>query len=331
MESSGTRFAPAIVMFFLACVAVGQSVSPEPTGRTPVVHAIDCSHPEPWDGGFTLYQDKVDGFHFMYPSILNREASLVFTDQPCGNFFHSGEIINMEVNLPSAYMEPVVSQYRRDSGVSVATQVYNQLKWVTYSAPGWVESCTFWNREQVCIYGGMHPPVGQISDAVLNSVHEIVSTFVIHPSDRLDSRIAAVKVGQQYGRLKVRRVVTKEMKDRTLGKYSYGSYGEVDFTGTLTLVGTMEDDGTMNSGPHWIFYTDFEDVSQWPFDLGRELLGSIEFNNGYLVRKQLDKIPPSAFSAAEPVLTVLVKNIAVVFYPEGSRSIVTADFVSMVQ
>jgi hypothetical protein len=138
MESNGTRFAPAIVMFFLACVAVGQSVSPEPTGRTPVVHAIDCSHPEPWDGGFTLYQDKVDGFHFMYPSILNREASLVFTDQPCGNFFHSGEIINMEVNLPSAYMEPVVSQYRRDSGVSVATQVYNQLKWVTYSLrDGW--------------------------------------------------------------------------------------------------------------------------------------------------------------------------------------------------
>jgi hypothetical protein len=53
--------------------------------------------------------------------------------------------------------------------------------------------------EQVCLDAGVVPSAAKPSDALVYSVHEIQSTLVFHPSDRLDSKIAAVKIGQRYG------------------------------------------------------------------------------------------------------------------------------------
>jgi hypothetical protein len=169
-------------------------------------------------------------------------------------------------------------------------------------------------------------------------MHEIESTFVFSDAaDRLDAKIAAVKIGDRFGKLRVRRVVTMKMEDRDLRRSYSVSYGEIHFDGYLRLVGTMENTGTRLSSL-WEFSQDAEKGSQarfelrLPFDPGGDPLDRFEFNNGGLIGQRLAKLPHSPYeSAGEQRGSIVVKNITVFFYPESEMGpFVTADLVSMV-
>ena len=331
MNMDRTHFAAAILMAFVGCAAVGQNGPPTLEEEWPVVHAY-CRTPNYPLPGLSLYVDKEDGFQFKYPSALKTEdSSLEFENSTCVDFFHLGEGIRLEVSLPSAYEEPI---FTFDKDASVETQIFNQLKWTNYSTPAGAEFCTWKSHEQVCIEGIDTSVAHRVSNNLLRAMREIESTFVFTDiTSRLDSRIAAVKVGDRFGNLRAKRVVTMEMEDRNQKKYYLGSYGEIYFTGSLKLVGGMENMGTMNSGPRWEFSPDSKNGgSPLPFDLGTDLLDSIEFNNNYSIDKRLSKLPPSPYgTAVEAELTIVVKNIVVIFHPARGGSIIRADLVSMVE
>jgi len=332
----GTRVHAAILIAFISCSAAGQTGPPQDTQK-PKVHGIDCQAPDPPAAGSTLYQDKVDGFEFMYPSFLHSDdSSLVFDDGPCSKSFHPNEVIVFRISLPPAYEEPEAVRFG-EKDTSVETQVVNRLKWVKYSSRGQADDCTFSNHEQVCIHGGAIPNGGELSPALVKAMQEMESTFAFTvASSRLDARIAAVKAGDRFGSLTVRRVVTMAMEDRNPKRGYSGTYGEIYFTGSLKLVGSIENDGTMHSAL-WEFFPDGEDGSQTtvdlklPFDPGKELLDRIEFKGGLDVGERMAKLPPSPNgTAAEQPVTIVVRNIAAIFNPGAGQSVVRADLVSMV-
>jgi len=271
-----------------------------------------------------FYQDRVDGIAFSYPSALipDDRWGLTFADRPCIKFLDPNEDIRFEISLPPAYTEPLAAT---QEGVVVQTQTFNGLKWKSYSTPGRIQSCTFSGHEQVCIDAGVTPSAARISDALLYTIRKIQSTLAFHPSDRLDSQIAAVNAGQRFGSLTVKRVITMEMDDR-MGGIHAGWYGELYFDGTVILTGTMDDVGTMLSGDHWEFDADFKDRAGWPMDIGREVMGCVEFRNGDFVEKQSRK---ASLFAPDTEVNVTIKNISVLFSPNRSGCKATADLVNI--
>ena len=326
-----------MLVAFIQCAASGQTAPPPKTRTAKVFPGFNCQVPEPPAAGSTLYQDKMDGFEFSYPAYLHSDgASLAFDDGPCFRSFHPNEVIVFRVNLPPAFEEPEQVRFG-EKDTSVETQVINRLKWVKYSSRGQADDCTFLNHEQVCIHGGVIPYGGELSPALLKAMQEMESTFAFTAaSSRLDARIAAVRAGDRFGGLTVRRVVTRAMEDRNPKRSYSGSYGEIYFTGSLKLVGSIENDGTSHSAL-WEFFPDGEDSSQGrvdlklPFDAGKELLDRIELDGGLDVGKQMARLPPSPYgSAAERPVTIVVRNIAAYFSPGPGQSLIRASLVSMV-
>lgn len=316
---------------FICGAATGQDTPIEPSKEWSVEHGPGCRLPQYPIPGLRLYVDEVDGFQFKYPSALHTDgSSLQFESEMCVNFFHLGEGIRLEVSLPSSFQRPL---WGEGTGVSVEKQSFNQLDWFNYedARNSSAEYCTYWKHEQVCISGGDTSGEHRLSSNLIRTMHEMESTLVFAGvSDRLDSKIAAVKVGERFGSLTVRRVLTMGMKDRSTNS-DEGYYGKIYFTGTLTLVGEIDNVGTMNSGSHWVFLPDSEKGPPIPFDLGKDLLDRLEFNNGSFVNDQMSRIPQSPQGpAVEPEITIVVRNVAAIFYPQGGESHVSADLVSMV-
>lgn len=320
-------------MFFICGAAVGQGAPSGANEEWPVPRSPGCSAQNRTPlSGLKLYVDKVDGFQFKYPSALKTDESwLGFVNGPCVDFLHRGETIRLEVTLPASYQKPFLAQ---EALTSVDTQVFNQLTWMNYSAPSSATYCTFWKGEQVCIYGGAIPAHGPLSDGVVKAMREIESTFVFSLSDRMDSKIALVKVGDRFGSLRVKRVVTREMAERNpRGSYAgfHVSYGEIDFTGSVTMVGGFEDLRTMNSGPNWIFSPDAEPSSLLSCDLCKGLHFQIQFRNQDFETEQNDRIKSHRFGSIayddNTEFTVVANKISIVFSPGDSPSLVRADLV----
>jgi len=326
----------AMLMFFICAAGAGQSEPPDASKEWPVPHSSSCKTTDYPLPGLTPYVNKVDGFQFKYPSALKTEgSSLEFENWTCVNFFHADESISMEVTLPALYQEPFQARGR---GVSVDTRIFNQLKWMSYSAPGWATDCTFWKREQVCIQGGAVPSHGPLSDEIVKAMREIESTFVFSISDRMDSKIAKVKVGDRFGNLRVSRVVTREMAERNPRRSyagSHVSYGEIDFIGSVSMKGGLEDFRTMNSGPDWLFSPDAEISSLLSCNLCKDLPFHVEFTNDDFGVEQNGRVRsrrfgPISYSYAAN-FSVVVNNISVIFSPGRSPSVVRANLVSIVE
>jgi hypothetical protein len=313
------------MLVLLTARAGAQSTPPAPDVADPSVHWIDCS--APIAQGSSLFVDKANGFQFSYPAALNNRSSPDDLVDECSKFLHKSELIRVQVRLLSGPDGPD----RWPEKQSIDTQTFNQIKWVIYSTAGWMKSCTYSNHEQVCILGGAAPTAGPLSNGVVASIHEMMSTFVFRPSDRLDARIAAIRVGQHFGALTVSRVIPMETASGKLPSYTYGTYGEVDFIGAITLDGDYEDMGTAGARV-WEFSGKFDDPSQWPLDFGREVLSQVEFRNSSLMdrqRRKLAKVPLNEDGGWD--LRVVIKNISVCFGADPGSSVVRADLVSVSQ
>jgi hypothetical protein len=332
------RSLAAVLMLAICGGAIAQSVPPEPNEEWPVEHSPGCRTLNFPLSGLSTFVDKVDGFQFKYPSALHSDGPRVFVNADCVEFLHQYEGINLEVSLPSVFQSPVPG-YKQDA--FVGKMVLNQLEWLNVVDQGLERAtyCTYWKHEQVCIRGNTESRPRRLSYNLMRTMHEIESTLVFtDAADRLDAKIAAVKIGDRFGKLRVRRVVTMEMEDRDPGRRYYsGSYGEIHFDGNLRLVGSMEDAGTRRSS-HWVFSQDDEEGSQTkvelqlPFDPGGDPLDRIEFNNAYPIGERLAKFPPSPDGpAGEQRVSIVLRNIVVIFYPASDMGpLVTADLVSMV-
>jgi hypothetical protein len=328
----------AMLMLSICSAAAGQNKPPESNEEWPVVHSPGCrisKFPLP---GLSTFVDKVDGFQFKYPSALRLDApSLLFVNTPCVEFFGRYENIQLVISLPDAFESPI-PDYNKDAFVGKI--VFNQLEWVNVVDQGLERAtyCTYWKHEQVCIRGNSDSSPRRLSYNLMRTMHEIESTLVFtDAANRLDAKIAAVKVGDRFGKLRVRRVVTMEMEDRDPRRSYSGSYGEIHFDGYLRLVGSMENTGTRLSS-RWEFSQDDEGSSQTrvelrlPFDPGRDPLDHIEFNNAYPIGERLAKFPPSPDGpAVEQRVSIILRNIVAIFYPVNNIGpFVRADLVSMV-
>jgi hypothetical protein len=333
MNTRTAHFLSAMLMLSICNAVVGQNGPPTPEEEWPVVNT-GCrvsNFPSP---GLSLYVDKEDAFQFKYPSALKTEdSSLQFENWTCVDFFHSGEGVRLEVSLPSSLQGPV---WGHGENVVVEKRAFNQLDWVNYTdtRSGSASYCTYWKHEQVCIFGADTSREHRLSENLMRTMREIESTFVFTDiSGRLDNRIAAVKVGQRFGNLRVRRVITSETTGRIPKEFEdYEPYGEIDFSGYIRLTGYLENRHTMNSGPYWSFDPDTKSNFLLSCALDKNLQFQVEFNNGGFVGQQIDRLGSQEYgSVEEKVVTVVVKNVSVFFLPMGGPSSVSADLVSIIE
>jgi hypothetical protein len=318
MNMYRTHFATAILMVFVGCAAAGQNGPQEPRGQEAITYFGTSQVRNP---ALRLYEDKKDGFQFKYPSFLYQDyAYHILNIRPCN------DLINVEVSLSAVDPKP---DPHLGNDVTVETQVVNNLKWVHYSSLDGAQYCANWSHEQVCFKLSTWVKEKPLSSAIIEAMQVIESTFVFSLPDRMDSRIATAKMGDKIGSLRVRRVITREMAELNPKKYGDGYYGRIDFTGTLTLTGSMEDFRTMNSGPDWEFSCDGASCTRLPFGLGEDTLSRVIFTRwSTLADRQMSHAPPPRFGSLD--VTIVVKNLSVTSYPGQGASFANADLVSMV-
>jgi hypothetical protein len=292
---------------------------PQEGGAPPKV--LDTPIPKASD--IAAYRDEIEGIEFEYPAALAPDGLIRFEDKPCLEFLGPREGISLEIFLQASYSDPFEGQQEK---VTFRNDAIHEMIWRSYVTPRDVISCTFHAQQRVCIEARVYPPAdAPLSEAIQYAVREIEETFRFRPSDRLDAKIAAAKVGQRFGPLTISRVVTREMEDKMKMSYAEG-YGELSFSGAITLAGTMDDIGTGLSGPHPIFDADFQNPGNWPVDIGRESMGCMDFNNGSFVKKQAQN---SSLFDVDSDVKMKLKNITVRFFASRGGCNVTADMIAI--
>jgi hypothetical protein len=152
----------------------------------------------------------------------------------------------------------------------------------------------------------------------------MVTTFTFAPlSSRIDSKIAALKVGTRLGDLRIRRVITRQQAAGNRRSYYYDPAGEVRFTGSVTLTSAViNNEQTMNSPPHYVLgQIGADDCEKLPH-LGRTVDCTklsypdvvISLNNADSVAKQLKARP----HRDDDELTIVLTDLAEVFYGRSS-------------
>lgn len=271
----------AAVSLTPCCLAAGQSGLP-PEGP-PVIDlpAINCRAPVPVPvpSGTKSFEDDLTGIRFEYPAYLGLNASwLNFDNPPCGKPFSFGGDIQIRVSLPAKYVVPF---YGDPGAVTIETRELKGLDWRHYRTQSDARFCTFAHDEQVCIFAADTSPKHMLPEAAVEAMRTIEGSFIFtDPQNRMDTKIAAMKVGDKVGYLTIRRVVTRAMARRDPKMYlagRYESFGEVDFAGTLKLTGSIEDIGTMNSPGQYRILPDSENGPRLPFNLEQNLGSRIAF------------------------------------------------------
>jgi hypothetical protein len=308
------------VMVSIGCSALGQSGAPGRSGpETGTGQVRDDVKAE----NLTTYEDKEDGFQLKYPSFLQFNG-LEFRNLG-GNDF-----VTIQVSVASVDPKPYL-KLGKNVPVSVKKQVFNHLKWVNYSYLGGATYCAYRNHELLCMEGvAVGAPGKQLSSVVLGAMQEIESTLIFTDvSFRMDSRIAALKIGDRFGGLRVGRVVTRSMADGNRKKYWENPFGEVDFNGSLTLTGYIENNQSMNSGPDWVISPDPESCALLPqvghpIDFAEYQGFEIHFNNEDFVEQQVSRYRDGK------QLTIVVNNLSEIYYPAGGLPYIRADLVRIV-
>ena len=233
--------------------------------------------------------------------------------------------------------EPLPFAHPGDGDIVVTESLGGHL-WSVLTRPGEMHACTYAGEEQVC-FTSTGPPTDQISAGAAQVLQQMMSSLFFHPSERLDAQIAGLRIGQQFAPLTLSRVITRQMFAQDPKRYlpaGYDTddtfYGEVDFTGTLTWRGEFDNTGTMNSGPIYDFSPNFDDSSEWPIPLGRQLLGRVYFTNSQPIYAQMNKArrrPGDPDDWDGPDWTLIAKNIRVLFSPDSSYSTIHVDLVRL--
>ncbi|HEY2857466.1 MAG TPA: hypothetical protein VGJ21_03570 [Terracidiphilus sp.] len=297
-----------------AALVTAQTARPDPT------RAVDCQNPPPVDSSHTAFADENSGFRFEYPAYLELETgTLSFRNPECGHPFQFGGNIRIEVTLPRAYEKPFYPQNR----VRVDRQDINGLHWENFFADdGQVEFCVYSSGEQACIVAFDTSSAHRIPPAAIDAMRVIESSFVFtDPSRRMDAKISAIRVGDRYGTLTVRRVASREEVRRSPRAYigsAPDSFGEVDFSGELKLKARIEDFRTMNSPSDRCAQPDDDALPQLPLGLGRNRWKGIQLTIPPRLAGQLR-------TANDPNTMLVLRNIRASIGPAGGWSEAYAD------
>jgi len=309
------------VMASIGCSALAQSGA---SGRSGPETGTGQASGDVNAENLTTYENRDDGFQLKYPSFLQFNG-LEFRNLGGDDF------ITIYVSVASANPKPYL-KLGKNMPVSVKKQTFNHLNWVNYSYSGGARYCAYRNYELLCIEGtAVGAPGKQLSRVVLATMQEIESTLIFTDvSFRMDSKIAALKIGDRFGSLSVGRVVTRSMADGNRKKYWENPFGEVDFNGSLTLTGYIENNQSMNSGPDWVIGPDSESCASLPqvghlidFDKCQGI--EIHFNNEDFVNQQVNRYRDGK------QFTVVVSNLSEIYYPAGGPPYVRADLVRIVE
>lgn len=295
-----------------------------------------CNSSAPTAPGSSFFNDSMDGWHFEFPAAVERNGeSLQFDNGPCGDsYLHSGEGISVEVRLQTRYQDPAVGL---EPNAEKETRESDAVVWHTFRTDGSIVACTFRDEEQVCIKGSDTSPAHHISPNLVAAVRQMQSSFAYSNfPPRLDSRIAALRIGDRFtGDLTVRRVVSRQLADQHPKEYPQllSSYGAVDFAGTVSIHGVIEDDSTMNSPGLLDFYPDSRSPLSLPLFEAQSIQFGIRFRNSGFYRQELNRIwpPNERDSADQPNFTVVVKNISISYGTYGCCATIHADLVSITQ
>lgn len=271
------------------------------------------------------FENDLSGIRFQYPAYLHLNRCSLSLEPPCGVPYYFFDI-RIEVSLPSHYQAP--TNYGPSVSAAVDTREVNGLQWKQYRTQERAQFCTFADAEQVCILATDWSPEHTLPQAAVDAMEKIETTFdFTDPALRMDAKIAATRVGEKVGTLKVCRVITREMMERNPGKYGARvehPFGELDFKGELALKATIQDIGTMNYPGQYRIFPDREAGPQLPFYIEKNLAQGIYFKYPPALNRELREV-----GYEHNDLTIVVDNIHAIFGPLGGGSSMTADLVSM--
>lgn len=273
--------------------------------------------------GFMSYADSEDGFQLEYPSFLECRQG-IFRDPPSPTMIVLNLVFSSED--PKTYLEVLRSLHG-----SFDREELNGVRWIVYrTSSGAIGYYTYRDHIAIDIEGVPSVVTKKLSDDELRAIRGMASTLEFTKlSKRMDHRIAALKAGDQFGKLTVQKVITRATANGNRRKYWENPLGEVDFAGTLTLTGVLDNNQTMNSGPDYVISAfDSASYSQLPqighsFDFAQDDSFQIHLTNGDYVADAIGKRPPSNTATGSPT-TIVVEHLNEVFYPGGGAPLVTA-------
>jgi hypothetical protein len=276
--------------------------------------------------GMMSYEDREDGFRLDYPSLLQCRQLLIFRDPPSPTMIALYLVFSSDD--PKTYLQTLAHLHG-----SMSVQEINGITWITYrTSSGAVGYYIYRDYEAVDIEGVPSVVTKTVSEAEVQAIRKMASHFAFSdPSTRMDAKIAMLKVGDRFGKLTVSRVVTRAKANGNRKEYRENPLGEVDFRGTLTLTGTLENNQTMNSGPDYAIsafdsgsYSELPQVG-YSFDFSGDDYFQIHLRNEDKVEDTLQKHKPR-----DEQVTILVNELKEVFYPGGGAPWVTAELLKIV-
>jgi len=341
-------FAPSIAVFLLTALAL--IASGDPRVRRPVESTSKASDYDPTskqrnapasstpesrtlgfvsirqasDRGFMSYVDSEDGFRLEYPSYIECREQLEFRDPPSPTMIALNLVLSSED--PKTYLEVL-----RNLHGSFHREELNRVRWIVYRTSS--DSIGYYiYRDHIAIdIEGI--PIGatkKVSDEELRAIRTMASTLEFtRLSERMDYKIAALKVGDRFGKLTVQKVITRAAADGNRRKYWQNPLGEVDFAGAVKLTGVLGNNQTMNSGPYYVISTfDSPSYSRLPqighsFDFSQDHSFQVHLTNEDFVARTIRKLPSSDLATGLP-LTIAVDHLNEVFYPGGGAPDMTA-------
>jgi hypothetical protein len=276
--------------------------------------------------GMMSYEDTEDGFRLDYPSLLQCRQHLIFRDPPSPTMIALNLVFSSDD--PKTYLQTLAHLHG-----SMSSEEINGASWITYrTSSGSVGYYTYRDYEAVDIEGVPSVVTKVVSKAEVQAIRKMASHFAFSdPSTRMDSKIAMLKIGDRFGKLTVSRVVTRAAANGNRKEYWENPLGEVDFSGTLTLTGTLENNQTMNSGPDYAVsafspgtYSELPQVG-YSFDFSGDDFFQIHLTNVEKIEETLGK-----HRLSDSGVTILVNELKEVFYPGGGAPSVTAELVKIV-
>jgi hypothetical protein len=230
---------------------------------------------------------------------------------------------------PKTYLEVL----KNERG-SFHREELNGAIWIVYrTSSGAIGYYIYHDHMAIDIEGVPSVVKKKITDNELRAIRQMASTMKFtRPSERMDYMLAALGVGDRFGKLTVQRVITRAAANGNKRKYWANPLGEVDLAGTLRLTGVLNNNQTMNSGPYYaISALDSASYSQLPqvghaFDFARDGSFQIHLKNENFVADALRKPTPRDLATDSPI-TIDVDHLSEVFYPGGGAPIVTAKLV----
>jgi len=271
-----------------------------------------------------IYENHWNAFRFEYPSFLEIDdiGRLSFRGAADSN------VISLSTEFSSTDPRGYEGLRKYWPSISFSKEIINGMPWVNYSSADGTGYFLYRENQQVEIAGVVSGyPRKPLSLDELAALRQIVSTFRLTPeSSRGDFRIAAVKLGKQYGSLRVSKVITRATANGNRRRYWSNPAGEVDFSGSISLTGYIDNRQSMNSGPAWtlavIKPADCAKLPQvaYPVDCGPLTeLGILLTNSDFIQQQFENRTPP------DDELTVEIDDFVEIFY--GSRPSMSAKLV----